>query len=780
MKKYKLKISLIIVIFFTNFRLSYSSKFKEIDTKYFRIIFDENLKEYAYHLYRTADEITENVANIVGGFNSKDKIIVRVIDDQEENAYVRNSVITMYPNAIKNPAFSSERGNHIDVTFAHEVTHLILNSKIFLFPYNLSFIPRWLHEGCAVYIESKLYGARGANNYFTNIPSSFDNLEFSKFNISVGNSYYLGYDFINCMVNKYGEKESFNRITEACSKGNIPFIFLMLLKNKDNNILKEWKNSRTKTPLIGERVLNIKVDRLGTYKNGLFYENEGYFYRLETSSISSYMIMAQKYFFYDDIYIKYLNKNEKCTPTYLVAYDKSKYLNFKNPTIIKRFKNSYIYVSRQFGKESLILDDKTLISEDFKFIFIDIIPVNNRLFFIAKDNDKPNNWLFEIIDNKIFKLFQTDYASIFNNTLYCQKENTIFQFDTNKNIIEDILVAKNIYSVNRVKNYIYFLMFDEGIKYIHKLPLPSPYNSRKVYPQIFVKPIYNSLNYYNKDRFKYKNYNSSLKFDLISSLENSSILSSPQISLEFFDELDFNNIKILFTFKRVKLSIGNLFIGTEILYNFKEPIEKAFRISIPSQLIPKISVIPGFDLSLMSSINLNPYIIFKSNSKDIAEFSFYINTNIYFNNICELNLNSYLFKINLHELSATHTIKCNVLDIFFINARISDLKIIDENSLTFADSFFLIHKEKVFKNAFTKSLSISLQKNIEIPVKAYFTEEKSIGIKNIKIGAFVESIFTDSQDRLSLFGGTYIEATMQIMHTLLLPLRIYLFSFNIF
>jgi hypothetical protein len=787
----KLSILMLCFIFLYSYNSIHSEGvFKEISTKHFRIIFDEDLKNIAYDLYKIADEKAEMLFELFE-FKYNKKITISISNSQSEISFALNDSIVISPNNPKSDTSFNHSEDSIEAIFIHELTHVILFSKSRLFPYSINLVARWIHEGIAVYIESKFYKGRGHSTYFTDIPSSFKELTIDNININGEQNYFLGYDFVNFMVNKYGEKKAINKIIDVAAF-NLPIFFLNKIKNDNQDkILEDWKNSRVKTPLIGERVISKEATHLGVYKDELFYQSKNYLYKLNTSSKSSSVLMQAKYFFYDDISIKHVLKNKTDTlPNHLAAYDGSKYLDFKNPTVIKRFNGSYIYVSRKNGKESIISDDIIFVSEDYKLSFRDILPLNNRLFFIAKDPQDCNNWLFEIVDNKIFKLFKTDYASVYKNLLYCQKDNTIFQFNTNNNSIQDILVAKNIYSVNRVKDNFYFLMFDEGIQYIHKIAVPSPYNDRKILPLLFKKPIDNSLKYFEDSNFKYTDFSYSLKFKSTASFLHS--LNTNSIYLYFLDELDVKGaiLNINIVNRDITLTLGNKYYGAAIKYSALtnseviaidgnltinvDPLDTQLRFY--SEISTSISNFSGIYLDYnISLIKEWFYITFSSNFV-LGEKPKYIKINL---GIPYSSLNISYFTICNQETN--------------INYKIFDLIPGSIDIFTFLQMLInpgFFHTPELVKPFFTEYFCVSYFKDlINIPINSYrLFDTKIIGVKSIDLGINTMLLYSNYYiskprqeiDKILGIITIYTKFNIKLFYLLDIPIQINLISFKVF
>ena len=137
---------------------------KEMGSKYFRIIYDENYEEEATKLAQEADLIADKQFKFFDFIPPEKLVIVLKDKTDEENAYALDNTILLYPNSINTFEMEKTYDDWYVYAFTHELTHVIINRKVGgvfdaipLFKYNLHqlFIPSWYHEGLAIYSEVK-------------------------------------------------------------------------------------------------------------------------------------------------------------------------------------------------------------------------------------------------------------------------------------------------------------------------------------------------------------------------------------------------------------------------------------------------------------------------------------------------------------------------------------------------------------------------------------------------------------------------------------------------
>lgn len=473
------------------------TQYMEFETKYFKIVYDKSLEEDALLLYEKSDLIAEKVFNLFDIVPEK-KITILILNNEIENAYADMYRIVIYPNVPDPQIVEPNYIDWIEYVFAHELTHAVLNR---LFPFKIgslypTLVPRWMHEGTAVEIESSITEGcgRGCSTLFKNIPKSFSKLDFNTLNYSHSAQYYLGYSLLNFHKSRYGKRDLFGNIAKRAKSVELNNLKHFTKVESAKQLLKEWNDSVTKSNLIGEIYIKScnNIAFLKKDGNNIIYNDGWYVRKLNIESGKKKRYSPENLIYFSpgdrDISVKLVPDNSKMEigkkhqKHYVtVAYEGNRYLNIESPKIVMKDESRYISVTRKNGREKLSIDNREIISYDKNLIFFNVLSIDKKMYFLAKPRYESGSYIYAIEENReekkyekrIVKICQALSMSKDRSSIYFTSNREdkigIFEYDTKEKKIYLISESDTALDPIRIDDKIYFLQYSEGCKNIYRI-----------------------------------------------------------------------------------------------------------------------------------------------------------------------------------------------------------------------------------------------------------------------------------------------------------------------
>lgn len=500
-KRLKLKLTKTVSIFCINlfvFNTSYSEKL-EFNTKYFRVVYDDNLVREADILNKKADKIAENIfKDLDFEFSEKEKITLLVLNGNVENAYVvtfNPGTIVLYPNTLVGNSFNKTYGTWIDTVLTHELVHTVLAKKSSIKIANLRpfaiFLPSWLHEGSAVYLETKYANGRGHQNLFKNIPKSFNDLKFEKIALNPSNVYILGYSFLDSYSKKHGEENLFATLRECSINSTISNINSFKDARKEVN---NW-NKIEKQVKIGEKFHNSCSYRLKGYNDTLiFKDDDGYLCKL---NVKNKKIIRKKLVSLDHFNINEGNLSVVKVYSYFNIWDRyfeginracfinNSLINSEEIKMAAKYNDEIIYVVSSNGHQELKSDKRgILISKDENMIFQELMFSKEGIFFLAANYYDKGSYIFTLKDENIFEICEANSASLFQDKIYLAKDEkdkiSIFEYSITDNKLRKLVEGDTLANPVRINDILFFNQYDEGFPYIYKVEMDEIEESNSI------------------------------------------------------------------------------------------------------------------------------------------------------------------------------------------------------------------------------------------------------------------------------------------------------------
>lgn len=426
---------------------------REMSTKYFRFIYDENYEREAIELAKSVDAIAEEQFKFFDFIPSeKVAIIMRDITD-EENAHTLDNSIFLYSNSINTFDLEKTYDDWYVYVFTHELAHVIINRKVGgvfksipVFKYNLhqAFMPSWYHEGIAIYAEVKFTEDRVSGRELSKkfdmyikddvINREFEGLTFANGYYPNNDNYTHGYSFVKFFVDTYGE-EALQKVIEETANHQImqPFeAFLDVAEiNTEEEMYRLWidylnkkyitvKNIREGAALVNvsdgtKRNLLARNGNLyySNYNIGLtFDEYKKGIYKLDFEKdeevelasalpVNGFDVKNEK------LYYSTLFYDRKNMTNYAEAYrvDKTK-RGYSKPKHIETdrainmlyLEDEFAYVYREKQKQGLRMKNgKLLIAPQEGYLFQKLFydELNYFIYFAATKVDEKISWIYE-------------------------------------------------------------------------------------------------------------------------------------------------------------------------------------------------------------------------------------------------------------------------------------------------------------------------------------------------------------------------------------------------
>ena len=202
---------------------------KKTETEHFVIIYEPKDREYAEDLLGFCEPVYDTIAGYFSSHPDKIPCVLRGRTDSANGFYSSlPSKIELYITAPTIPWMGAKHGDWLKILFIHELVHFIhfhynhgffyTLSQIFgesIRPSLMGFMPGWMTEGIAVYLETALTeGGRGRNPFFEIyykapiIEDRFFSLQKASYNSDYpprGRIYVAGYLLIEYIMRSFGE-----------------------------------------------------------------------------------------------------------------------------------------------------------------------------------------------------------------------------------------------------------------------------------------------------------------------------------------------------------------------------------------------------------------------------------------------------------------------------------------------------------------------------------------------------------------------------------------------
>ncbi len=494
---------------------------REFSTKYFRVIYEEELEPHALILKERADELAEKEFEFYE-FKPDFTINIVLIEGETANAYAAPPFGTMffYTNL---PYLEEKNFEHwMEHLLVHELSHTLLGLKLHgEFAINLytknskiqhRIIPQWLDEGLAVYLESALLKGGRVNSSFFNrtikmeaknsfkglsLVASFDHGDYD------GNGYTHGSSFITYYVNKYGEDvllDALNRMRKS--------YLLRALKSmaeaagtSEKELMEGWHKYLLESnkfdydkAVEGERVIegrNGKLTKDGEYlyfirKNGAAYNlyRFGIYEKMEKfgnqNIRSTFNIFNSKVYTSENYELSFGDLNFLLMPKSLAVYENGKYLPFKDAISAFNTPDGLFYIERKFGFEKLKTEEGDTLLENLNFG--NFFHSNGKLFFDGSIPGEVGNYIFEYDLNtgELSKVVEGEMPFIENGYLYftCGKDGSTYNIYRKRMDNDTIEQITNVeYAAMRpviLNNVLYYQNYKEDGPNIFKIENIEP------------------------------------------------------------------------------------------------------------------------------------------------------------------------------------------------------------------------------------------------------------------------------------------------------------------
>lgn len=417
--------------------------FNMLSTKYLDILYDDGLMRAAYRLSQKADEMFENfVAEFKISLRKRPRAYLLKSDLSNGYANPLNNVIVIYMNDMNPYQFTPNYEDWVIFCFRHELAHLFLANKFSPYIEKLSVFghsiaaavqsiltPMYLHEGVAIFYESKGHNEGRANDvlfdlYKRNALATDIGLRYaSSINTTRftpgGASYTLGYAMLETVERK--QEDTVTKLVDNFSKDPLTTVYRHLKKFiSPEELRKEWSNVEPRFD--GERLtelsllpskLNVELWRVYYIFRGYDGASAIYFYDVfegkshklvEVSNIVSFSVNSKR-----EIAIVRMTVQEGRYVSKLLLWNGSvTELNLNHPIDVSWLNDEklVLIVQENDARKIKILDVGKSLVHDVA-IPNDLTPLQitaskNRIVFTAK---KDNSIDLYLLDNeKLFKL----------------------------------------------------------------------------------------------------------------------------------------------------------------------------------------------------------------------------------------------------------------------------------------------------------------------------------------------------------------------------------------
>lgn len=442
--------------------------YKEINTNYFKVIYNNNISEKVKLFAENADKNAEKVFEFYNFKPEKKYNIIFKDNSDNDNGVTEYDTIKLYYNQI--PVFYIEKNYEvwIDYLFVHELTHLIINQKsggaigksFILKPVlHQMFIPAWYQEGLAVYTESKLFeGGRGNSPRFKMQINAainegkFEGLEFAgNYKINGNNSYIYGYSFIEYFAEVYGEEE-LKKSVETFSKHQIKGPFYEAAGKKRDELIKEWKEWTKKKykPGEGKKEGELFSKIYGDKRNLKLSNGKLYFYSdkmakkekdekingifsldIKTNKIKKekgikitegFEVIDEE-IYYSTIIPNFI-KGELRAESYKKNNNGDEHQEIKKAVNFFKMGGKIGAVIREKGRERVVtIEGEEIISSEYGFKFENFNCADDKLYFSASVEFEKENYIYcyDIKDKSIKKITEGYSPCFYKNNLYYSK-----------------------------------------------------------------------------------------------------------------------------------------------------------------------------------------------------------------------------------------------------------------------------------------------------------------------------------------------------------------------
>ncbi|KAF2955713.1 hypothetical protein [Marinitoga sp. 38H-ov] len=450
------------------------------NTKYFKFVFEKDLRFYVNELKYTADKLYEDYSKFYDTIPGT--ITVYIFDDVD---YVNSFAIPPL-NVIRlyiNPPYAKQGlSNHVEdwisFVFSHELNHIFygntLNNFVSWIPNEyikkvlmMNWNPSYLHEGLSIYMESKYYNGRFNNDIFNMyLKAEILSKYYPRYSLEMGKdiwspagfNYMYGAILTKEISEKYGEE-----ILKKIIKDINSHLFFSTISSSFERITNEKWN---------DFLLYIKIK----YKNQYLKEYEDYQAIYDTSNFTSNLKTDGKYlYYYNDSpsKIKGVYKNNELILPGISKFDVSN--DGKIIYLISNQNTNTLYLKCNCPISDTVIDNRVI---NFAFVGNDKIvysKINNGLTAIFLKNINNGN-IEKLIDYGKYTINDFYYYNnkiFFSGTL--NNQNDIYYIDLNsKELIQltnDKYIELNLFIKNN--NIYYSSNYEDNIFNIYSLNLSS-------------------------------------------------------------------------------------------------------------------------------------------------------------------------------------------------------------------------------------------------------------------------------------------------------------------
>ncbi len=520
-------LGLMLMVFFLLNSIDIMCEKKELNTKHFKIIFDEKLEEHVKILKERADELAEKEFEFFG-YTPSFKINIIVDESCIENAFalLPFASIFLYPNLI----FQEEKNykNWMEHLLVHELSHILLGLKLHG-PYvknpeseeeNITnaYISQWLHEGLSVYLESRLLeGGRVNSRKFNKIirsevKSSFRGLSlagpFFPIEGYKGNGYTHGSSFISYYISKFGEskfREALNLMARTPYGASVELnIFATTVEKKEEELIEDWKNHLlseshfdTSKLVEGEEVFGGDNSHLTKDEDYIYFGKsikgiEKDIYRMGSNEKpqlikkgipTNYFSVFNAKVCWSKFYQRtFGDAISHFSPPFGVAvYEEGNLIDYKNVVRACNTPRGYVYIERKYGFEKLKdKDGETLIDG---LNFGNCFYHDEKLFFDGSRPGHIGNFIYEysFTTKKLRKVVEGIDPFVENGYLYFaqSKDGGVYNICRKKIDGSEIEQLTNVeYDASRpvmLKGELFYLNYKEGGDNIYKIKNIVPF-----------------------------------------------------------------------------------------------------------------------------------------------------------------------------------------------------------------------------------------------------------------------------------------------------------------
>ncbi len=309
--------------------MAWSSDFhgwNQISTDHYRFIYEEKDKNTAFELATEAEEIYSKVTDFFGFYPPKINIYINSgIDTPNGFFYPIPGSINLYPVYPFQSGNTTKGRSRLYELLLHEMVHYVnmeyqkgfFGGLSYLFGKDLAaangaFMPAWMVEGIAVYLETELTdGGRGRNHYFEayNKAAAIENNYYNIYQAAYSSNfppynriYSGGYIIIKHLIENYGQ-DLFQRVYRRYIK--FPFFgpFYTIKKETGKNIkdiyedlkISEIEKYSSEIEILGKyQSKEISYKSIGYWKHPVMTDKRFLFYRINPDNNYAIFIYDQK------------------------------------------------------------------------------------------------------------------------------------------------------------------------------------------------------------------------------------------------------------------------------------------------------------------------------------------------------------------------------------------------------------------------------------------------------------------------------------------------------